>query len=263
MMSEPGTHPFGKVFSDILVDKWCPGEKDDGKCIVAIMRPTETAEAETAAEKFNPVCWLNAELNTAEYFLSDIIAGQPENITFRFFYNFVGRSLIRLIKMGLQEDASISKNMNRLGYKKKSDMPDPNLTLNTADIFERITDFKNLGTKEFFEGLCDVDKSSKVLYIKCCTTSQDHQRKGYGFRLAEAVVDFARKEKATNENSNLQHIIVEATGVGTAKIYKKLGFELKAFSEYGKHLGVSVPDNEVNREVVRVHKGCSFFHLKL
>jgi len=145
---------------------------------------------------------------------------------------------------------SESKNASR----KPKDWP-KGMPFEVFTIFTELTEEN--GQRALFQDLVNQGKSQdQVMYIKVQATSKNHTRQGLGFKIAEECLRIAREK-------GMKHAVVEATGVGTQKIYEKLGFELKAKQDYQEKIGTFFEDDEYNRNVAQVHKSCNLYYLAL
>ena len=187
---------------------------------------------------------------TVEKCHNNIVTGASKDSSMGEMWRLSDRSCSTFCGMMMYGAKSESKNAPR----KPADWP-KGKQFDCFTLFTELTEEN--GQRALFQDLVDQGKSQdQVMYIKVQATSKNHTRQGLGFKIAEECLRIAREK-------GMRHAVVEATGVGTQKIYEKLGFELKAKQDYQEKIGTFFEDNEYNRNVAQVHKSCNLYYLAL
>lgn len=249
LTDQPGQHPFNKIINEMITRDYTPGETvDDSKlCCVLYDNGGLGPDTSTYADNnFEPefskiAAYIDGAINTPEYFIK--ASKEDQDPSLGQLYEKVGNSVWKLIKMTFAEIKSAITNNKKIGDFKSN-----------SEIFIEVC--MKMGQDQLLEKL-KASGAEKILYIKQQSTSVDHQRQGFGSQISQAFLDEATRKRGVS------HAIVEATGLGTCKIYKKLGFEEVGFHDYKESLGKWFVDNEVNRKVAETHKGCTLFYKKI
>ena len=250
-----GSKPINRKISSFFFNMWFPGKEDKGKAICFVMKPPTTEKE--VAESNDPVCCLAAEVNTPKHYIDELKFTRGENVSFKYMLKRVcSGSLIGFIRMMLSEVHSETRHMKRMGFTDKSQLPENVYVLSSSTIWHGLMGVRAVNLMDIYKCIEKSDTDSRILKIRLnILCKKEHKKKGYEAELVEAAVNYAKQEK-------IEHIMANCYHKNT-KIYEDLGFNLIGYNDFEQYLGVLVPDNRINREVVRVHKGYSWYYLKL
>ena len=95
--------------------------------------------------------------------------------------------------------------------------------------------------------------NEKLFYVKAGCTDKNKIKMGLGTKIRQECMDYCVR-------NNIKHMMVEASGIGTYKIYKKLGWEEVKSVKYETLFGKYVVDNEANRRFVSVNPSITLFY---
>ena len=232
LLTEPGEHPFPKATNAYICDELVPGnEEDEGKiCCVFLAPGVDVNSKDLDAEHI--AAYLDGKIQNAADFLTDVEKGPTRPPTFCQFWPMTWDEFV----------SGPSRNSKRFGKSR------PNTAL--------FDDLCKMGQKEFYQRLVEKKDDRPILFIKQQCTSAAHTKKGLGTKIAQEML-------LEGKSRGVKHVLVEATGKGTHKIYSKLGFEEIGSVDYREVGGELYPVNATNITVAATHEKNILFYLDL
>ena len=196
------------------------------------------------SENSGPIALITARIDTIENTISYI--PKQRNISICTLHSLLNNSYSKLISFIWSEIKQSFTNGKLLDQYKSN----VEIAYKIVALCHPLEFLKSNNQNRFTE---DSRKNEKIFYVKAGCTKADKIKMGLGTRIRQECMNYCYE-------NGINHMMVEASGVGTCKIYRKLGWEEISSVSYESLIGKYFVDNEANRRFIAINPAMTLFY---
>lgn len=247
-----------ETLSTLLSNNWDGAEaytKYTGLCMSNALFPNDATEdgkknfmlelVDTdKPESDGPIALITAKIDTIENMIIDI--PKQRNISICTLHSLLNNSYSKLISFIWSEIKQSFTNGKILDQYKSN----VEIAYKIVALCHPLEFLKSNNQNRFTE---ISRKNEKIFYVKAGCTKADKIKMGLGTKIRRECMTYCYENR-------INHMMVEASGVGTCKIYKKLGWEEISSVSYESLIGKYFVDNEANRRFIAKNPAMTLFY---